>query len=162
MSVRHVLEPALEMQRPLAEEKSIALALEYDPAFDREMPLVRADQERVARVFANLIGNALKFTPDGGRVVLRAEGAGAEVRFSVSDNGSGISPEQLPHVFDRFWQARHARRGGAGLGLAIAKAIVEAHRGRLWVESRVGAGSTFSFTLPVAAPRPERAPDPAP
>jgi signal transduction histidine kinase len=72
-----------------------------------------------------------------------------EVRIVVRDTGSGIPAEHLPHLFDRFWQARDARRGGAGLGLAIAKGIVEAHGGRIWVESSLGAGSTFGFSLPI-------------
>jgi signal transduction histidine kinase len=98
-----------------------------------------------------LVGNAIKFTPAGGRVVL---GAGAiaerEVRFAVVDTGPGIPPEQLPHIFGQYWQASRADRRGIGLGLAIAKGLVEAHGGRIWVESQVGVGSNFYFTLPAA------------
>jgi two-component system, chemotaxis family, sensor kinase Cph1 len=83
-------------------------------------------------------------------VAVTAEAFGPEVRFGVVDTGPGIPPEQLPHIFGRFWQARPSDRRGIGLGLAIAKGIVEAHNGRIWVESRVGSGSTFYFTLPCA------------
>ena len=115
-------------------------------------PAVFVDRERVLQVFSNLIGNAIKFTPEGGRITVDAAVEGTELRVSVSDTGIGISEEHLPHIFDRFWQARrHRPEGhGIGLGLAIVKGIVEAHGGRIHVESRVGAGSTFSFTLPLA------------
>ena len=101
-------------------------------------------------MLVNLIGNALKFTPEGGEVRVSAERNGAEILFAVSDNGPGIPPDQLTHVFDRFWQARSTDRSGAGLGLAIAKGIVEAHGGRIWAESELEHGSRFSFTLPCA------------
>ena len=114
------------------------------------LPAVHGDPDRVLQVLGNLLGNALKFTPAGGRVVLRAEPADDGVAFSVTDTGPGIAPEQLARVFDRFWQARAARRAGAGLGLAIARGIVEAHGGRIRAESEPGAGSTFTFTLPLA------------
>jgi CheY-like chemotaxis protein len=103
----------------------------------------------VLQIFDNLIGNAMKFTPRGS-IRLGAEAKGSEVVFSVADTGIGIAPEDRQHLFDRFWQARATRRGGAGLGLAIVKGIVEAHGGRLWVESELGTGSTFFFTLPIA------------
>ena len=96
----------------------------------------------------NLIGNALKFTPEGGEVRVTAERTVTGVLFAVTDNGPGIAPDQLTHVFDRFWQARSTDRSGAGLGLAIAKGIVEAHGGRIWAESELEHGSRFSFTLP--------------
>jgi signal transduction histidine kinase len=105
----------------------------------------------VHQVLSNLVGNAIKFTPAGGRVTLSAElAAEREVRFAVADTGAGIPPEQLPHVFGQFWQGRRTDRRGIGLGLAIAKGIVEAHGGRIWVESQVGVGSNFYFTLPAA------------
>ena len=99
-------------------------------------------------MLSNLVGNAVKFTPREGVITITADGLDAEVRFSVIDTGAGIPAEQLPHIFGRFWQARTSDRRGIGLGLAIAKGIVEAHRGRIWVESSVGLGSTFYFTLP--------------
>jgi signal transduction histidine kinase/CheY-like chemotaxis protein len=115
------------------------------------LPPIEADPDRLLRVVSNLVENAARVTPAGGRVVLRADDGEAEgVRFAVADSGPGIDPEHLEHVFDRFWQAQSARRGSAGLGLAIARGIVEAHGGRIWVESEPGAGSTFYFTIPRA------------
>lgn len=116
------------------------------------------DRERVIQVLGNLIGNAIKFTPDGGAVDVNAERFDDEVLFSVRDTGVGISPKQLPHVFDRFWQATPKARLGSGLGLTIAKGVVEALGGRIWVESRSGeggggGGTTFFFTLPLAGPQ---------
>jgi signal transduction histidine kinase len=102
------------------------------------------------QVLSNLVGNAVKFTPRQGRIVVSAERFDGEVRFAVIDNGPGIPPEQVPHIFGRFWQAKSSDRRGIGLGLAIAKGIVEAHTGKIWVESQVGVGSTFYFTLPTA------------
>jgi PAS domain S-box-containing protein len=138
---------AVEMLRPLAAAGSLAL----DADVAAGAPEVLADGARVQQVLSNLVGNAIKFTPAGGRVVLRAEPlADREVRFAVADTGPGIPPEQLPHVFGQYWQARRSDRRGIGLGLAIAKGIVEAHGGRIWVESQVGVGSNFYFTLPAA------------
>jgi signal transduction histidine kinase len=109
---------------------------------------VRADVERVLQVLGNLVGNALKFAGRGGRVTMSAVRSGPQAVFSVADTGPGIAPEEIERLFDRFWQARTDRRG-VGLGLTIARGIVEAHGGRIWVESRLGEGATFSFTLPV-------------
>jgi signal transduction histidine kinase len=109
---------------------------------------VLADAARVQQVLSNIVGNAVKFTPRDGRITVCAESIGGEVRFAVIDTGPGIPAEQLPHIFGRFWQAKTSDRRGIGLGLAIAKGIVEAHNGRIWVESHVGLGSTFYFTLP--------------
>ena len=111
---------------------------------------VIADRERIAQLFANLIGNALKFTPAGGRVTVSGRLRGAVAEFLISDTGPGIPVDQIPRLFDRFWQAKQAGRAGAGLGLFIARGIVEAHGGRLTVESTVGVGSTFIFTLRLA------------
>jgi signal transduction histidine kinase len=113
--------------------------------------LVNADAARVVQVVSNLVGNAVKFTPEGGTVTLACQAGDGEVRFSVADTGPGIEPEQLPHIFGAFWQARHADRRGLGLGLSIARGLVEAHGGSIWVESEPGRGTTFLFTLP--APR---------
>jgi signal transduction histidine kinase len=114
---------------------------------------VLADRDRLLQVLSNLIGNALKFTPEGGRVRLRAEADGEGiVRFSVDDTGPGIPAESLPHLFELFWQARDRRATlGTGLGLSIARGIVESHGGSISVESTPGEGSTFTFTVPVAA-----------
>jgi PAS domain S-box-containing protein len=111
---------------------------------------VRADPERILQVLSNLIGNAAKFTPSGGEIIVSAEVVAGNVHFAVKDSGPGIPTEHLPHVFDRFWQARRTGRHGIGLGLAIVKGIVEAHDGAVTVESEPGAGSTFRFTLALA------------
>ena len=114
------------------------------------LPRVGADRVRLAQVLANLIANAAKFTPRGGSVRVRAEREGDMVRVSVSDSGPGISAEDLPHVFEPYWQAQATASLGCGLGLKIARAIADAHGGRLWVESEPGQGATFAFTVPVA------------
>ena len=118
-----------------------------------ELPSVLADRDRVLQVFANLVGNAVKFTPRGGSITLSAATADHYVLFSVSDTGPGIDELERDRLFDRYWQAqRLGRRGGAGLGLAISHGIVDAHGGEIRVESQPGEGSTFTFTLPVAPP----------
>jgi hypothetical protein len=108
------------------------------------------DPERNGQVLSNLVGNALKFTPEGGRITIRAVESGFHTRIEVRDTGPGIASQHLPRVFERFWKADAEGRKGTGLGLCIAKGIVERHRGRIWVESRVGAGSAFIFELPIA------------
>jgi len=100
------------------------------------------------QVLGNLLGNAIKFTPPGGNVSLRAWRDGSDAVFEVADDGPGISPADQVHLFDKYWQARTTDRRGVGLGLAISKGIVEAHGGRLWVESEPGMGSRFCFTIP--------------
>ena len=111
---------------------------------------VRCDRERVLQVLSNLVGNAVKFTPEGGAVHVEAREGQREAVFSVSDTGPGIPPSELPRIFDRFWQAKKNDRGGIGLGLSIVQGLVEAHGGRLWAESEPGAGASFFFTLPLA------------
>ncbi|HEU0301996.1 MAG TPA: GAF domain-containing sensor histidine kinase, partial [Longimicrobium sp.] len=135
-----------EMFGPVADEEGVALAI--FPADD--LPAAHADYGRVLQVFGNLVGNAIKFTPHGGRVELGAECRGEWLCFWVRDTGPGIEPEHLPRLFDRFWQAQRGGKAGAGLGLAIAKSIVEAHGGQIWVESGSAGGNTFRFTLPAA------------
>lgn len=143
-----------EVFGPRAEQASIAL----ETVAGDDLPAVWGDELRIMQVLGNLIGNALKFTPAGGRVRVAAERGGGDVRLVVSDTGPGIEPRQLANVFDRFWQATRGDRRGAGLGLAIAKGIVEAHGGRISVDSTLGQGTTFAFTLPTppegAATRP--------
>src|SRR5690606_11971476 len=117
-----------------------------------DQALLYADRERVQQVLFNLLGNAIKFTPPDGvvgvEVVLHAPAA--EIRIAVTDNGPGIPPDELPRIFERYWQGQPGRRG-SGLGLYIAQGIVAAHGGRIWADSRLGEGSTFSFALPIAA-----------
>src|SRR4029079_9043092 len=110
--------------------------------------IVRADPFRVSQIIGNIVGNALKFPPVQGNVTIRADASGNHVAIHVSDNGPGIAPSDMDHLFDDFWQARRNDHRGVGLGLAIAKGLVEAHGGRIWCESAPGRGSTFSFTLP--------------
>lgn len=146
MPVAELVDHALELLRPLA--LAAALTIESDVAAD--LPSVRADPARIQQVLSNLVGNALKFTPRGGRItIVASRESETEVRIAVRDTGSGMPPDQLPHVFGLYWQAGRDHRG-VGLGLAIVKGIVEAHGGRVWVESQVGAGSEFIFTLRVA------------
>jgi signal transduction histidine kinase len=115
------------------------------------LPLVVADKSRVMQVLANMVDNALKFTPDGGEIVIGAVARDGEVEFSVQDSGPGIPAEYLPHLFDRFWHARSSSHThGSGLGLAIARGIVTAHHGRIWVDSVPTGGSVFRFTLPAS------------
>ena len=146
-----LLAEAAEMLRPLAAASSIDLTV----ASCDHLPSVAADPHRIQQVLSNLIGNAIKFTPQGGRIVLRGDCTPGGVRMAVSDTGPGIPAEQLPHIFGQFWQGSRTDRRGIGLGLAIAKGIVEAHGGRIWVESTVGRGSTFYFSLPTAGDQPQ-------
>jgi signal transduction histidine kinase len=145
-----IFRQADETLRPMAEKRRLKLtAIPCE-----EGVCVRADSLRVSQVLGNLLGNALKFTPEGGEVTFGAVRGEREVVFDVSDTGPGIPPEQVEHLFDQFWQARKNDKRGVGLGLTIAKGIVEAHGGRIWCHSVLGAGSTFSFTLPAANPAP--------
>jgi signal transduction histidine kinase len=124
--------------------KSIAL----DCRIGDDLPEVNADPARMTQVVSNLVGNALKFTPEGGRVSLEGTLDGNYVLFAVRDTGVGIPPDELPHVFDRFWQSRRTNRSGAGLGLALARGIVLGHGGRIWIESTPEVETAVRFTLP--------------
>jgi len=146
---RVLAQDALLAVQPLADQKGIAL----DARLPAAGALVHCDRHRILQVFANLLGNAVKFTQEGG-VRLEVSVEDREVCFSISDTGAGISPEHLPHLFERYWQAREGERSGAGLGLYIARRIVEAHGGRIWADSARGKGTRISFTLV----RPQRAP----
>lgn len=145
-----VIADVMELHRPLADQK--VLRLEAAVATEMEIPEVEADRHRLLRVLANLVANALKFTPAGGLVVVGAErfADGREVRFYVSDTGPGIAEKDRPHLFVPFWQASPRSREGSGLGLAITKRLVEAHGGSIWVDSGPGGGCVFSFTLAAA------------
>jgi signal transduction histidine kinase len=146
LEVGPLVSEALDALSPVAASKSLHLKTEL-PA---ELPAVSADAARLQQVFANLLGNAIKFTEDGGTITVRAEPSGDRVTFCVTDTGPGIAPADVPRLFDRLWQAGPTARLGTGLGLFIVKGIVQAHGGSVWVETKVGQGSKFFFTLPVA------------
>jgi signal transduction histidine kinase len=142
--VPDILGTTFEMLEPLAALKSIHLNLKAPLP-----PLtVWADRERVLQVLSNLVTNAIKFTPEGGAITLWADAVPGQVQFAVRDAGVGIAEDQRSHVFERYWKGEKGGRLGAGLGLFIARGIVEASRGRIWFESRVDEGTTFFFTLP--------------
>jgi PAS domain S-box-containing protein len=143
-----VIEEACATLEPLAQAKPLRLECQLDDAIST----VWIDANQILRVISNLVGNAIKFTPEGGRILIRAEPTADAVCISVADTGPGIPPEQLAHVFDRYWQARQGDRRGTGLGLAIARGIVEAHGGRIWAESEPGRGATVCFTVPRVRP----------
>jgi signal transduction histidine kinase len=144
-----LVEDSIKMLEPLAQRHQMRLVAECAP----DLPPVLVDYERILRVFSNLIVNAVKFSGKRGDIHITAgRGEDAMVRFSVSDNGPGIPPENLERIFDRFWQSDSTDHRGAGLGLAIVKAIVTAHGGSIRVTSAVGQGSSFIFDIPVAPP----------
>lgn len=147
LSVHDLLEHMAALFKPQFSAKGVQLDVEMPSA-----PLqVQADSERIGQVLSNLLSNALRYTPAGGRVVAKAWNGGREVLLAVEDTGSGISDRDLPHVFERFWRADLSRTrmsGGSGLGLAIAKQLVEAHGGKIWAESTLGQGTKFTFSLP--------------
>jgi signal transduction histidine kinase len=150
LSASDVAREAIGLQAPLASAAEIELRLDLSP----EVREAWGDRKRLLQVFENLVGNAIKFTTPGGRITVGVAAKDHEVVFSVTDTGCGIEPDAVPHVFDRFWQAAmRAKRLGAGLGLPITKGIVEAHGGHIWVESEVGRGSTFFFTIPAPKTR---------
>ncbi len=137
-----------------AREKSMDITLEFPDA----LPMVRGDRRRLHQVFVNLLDNAIKYTPTGGRITICARQNGNEIECCVADNGPGIAAEHLPRIFERFYRVDKARSrelGGTGLGLSIVKHIVQTHGGRVWAESRVGEGSRFYFTVPLATERTE-------
>ena len=134
---------------PVAEAAGVKLTLETS----EDVPEVLGDADRLAQVLRNLLSNAIRHTPAGGQVVMRVERAGEQVTIQVADTGSGIAPEDLPHVFDRFYRgdkSRSRRGGGAGLGLAITRQLVTAHGGQIAVASTPGLGTTFTISLPAA------------
>lgn len=141
---RDAVNEAVESFLPIANAKDISLE---GKTTDDPLP-AHFDHQRILQVLGNLLTNALKFSSQEGRVVVCAQGQGEEVCFSVADEGPGIPPDRLESIFDRYTRAGRLDRKGLGLGLYIAKRIVEAHGGRIWVESRVGRGSTFYFTVP--------------
>jgi PAS domain S-box-containing protein len=148
----------VEMQKPVARSAALELRTELEP----DLPEIWADRNRLLQALENLVGNAIKFCQPGGRVTVGAAARGGDVLFRICDTGPGIPADSLPHVFDRFWQAQSSDRRGAGLGLAITRGIVEAHGGQIWVESTIGVGSTFYFSIPRPAPLYSMLSEPAP
>jgi two-component system sensor histidine kinase BaeS len=148
--VRPLLEQAIASHLPLAHARQVALDLQVEP----DPPLAEIDATRLSQVLDNLLENALRHTPQGGAIIVRACTAGDWLEITVQDTGRGIDTQALGRVFDRFYRAdpsRHREGGGAGLGLAIARSIVEAHGGRIRAQSAEGGGAAFTFTLPAAA-----------
>jgi signal transduction histidine kinase len=141
---RALIPEALEAFEPAASAEGIAL-----DSTSADGSMARGDRDRTLQVLGNLLSNALKWTPRGGKICVRVAPVASEVRFSVADTGPGIPGDHVESIFERFWQVNKDRRG-LGLGLFISKCIVEAQGGRIWVESEFGKGSTFSFTLPGA------------
>jgi PAS domain S-box-containing protein len=151
-----LLRSAIESARPLLE------AFEVVTDVPEDLPEIYADPDRIMQVFANLISNAAKFTPPSGRITIGAVAGPTAVTFRVADSGCGIAVELQPHLFDRFWRADAKDPRGTGLGLPIAKGIVEDHGGQMRVESAAGVGSTFSFDIPLASPASARRPSVGP
>ncbi len=146
VAVVDLISPAVDHLKPQAERAGVSLGMELPPGLEP----VTVDADRVRQVVTNLVHNAIKFTDPGGSVVVSAGRVGREMVISVQDTGIGISPEDLPRIFERFYKTDRARTsGGTGLGLAIAQHVVQAHSGRIWAESTPGKGSVFSFTLPL-------------
>jgi len=132
-----------------AKQKQLRLTADIAP----ELPNILCDRERILQVLSNLVGNAIRVTAEGGSVALRIGARGDELVLAVADDGPGISDEDAKHVFDRYWRSQRAEYAGTGLGLAIASEIVHAHGGKLRVDSELGCGATFTFTLPVSGDR---------
>ncbi len=146
VQLRPLLEECIAIMRPQADSRRITIRLAIPPL----LPPVPADEDRLRRVVLNLLSNAIKFNRDEGLVEVKVEAAEKEVRISISDTGIGILPEELPLIFEKFYRGRSEEEvPGSGLGLSIARQIVEAHGGKIWVESVPGQGSTFSFTIPL-------------
>ncbi|MCA9953579.1 MAG: HAMP domain-containing protein [Anaerolineales bacterium] len=144
-----LLERAAVAHTPAAQQKHIELGLDIPT----NLPDVLVDPDRLAQVLDNLVGNALRYTPENGRIQLSAQEVGTAVQLRVQDSGPGMDANDLTHVFDRFYRgdkSRQRHEGGSGLGLAIAKSIVEGHNGRIWAESEPGQGATFIIELPLA------------
>jgi signal transduction histidine kinase len=147
------LQPLLEDQVSLCQARAQARQIQLTLDMAAELPEVNANKTNMEEVFSNLISNALNYTPDGGRIVVSAGVQNDQIRISVRDNGIGIAPEDMERIFNRFYRVKNADTRqviGTGLGLPIVKSIIDAHHGRIQVESQVGEGSTFSVYLPVA------------
>ncbi|WP_438018642.1 ATP-binding protein [Sorangium sp. So ce315] len=153
-AVDELVRETLDVFAPLAESRQIR----FEQRVGEPGLVIHAERERVLQVLSNLLGNALSFTPQGGRVTLTVDRAGTMARFTVADTGPGIPREHLETIFQRFWKDDVRGKRGTGLGLYIARGIIDAHGGRIWVESEVGRGARFCFTLPLVAPAGREAP----
>jgi signal transduction histidine kinase len=145
MDLAALTHETVSMHTPVAQARSIRLDLAPPPP---KPVVIHADPSRLIQALSNLMDNALKFTPAGGEVVIIVERRNGAVAVSVTDSGPGIPGEQIPHLFDRFWRSDAHSRTGLGLGLCIAKGIIDAHGGRIDVASTLGRGSSFTMVLP--------------
>lgn len=143
-NAQQIITQVVDSFKNLVEQKKMTIRINMPS----DIKNVACDGGRIVQVLSNLIGNSLKFSPAGGEIVVAAKDAGQSLMISVADNGPGISAEQLPKVFDRFWQSEKTKKLGSGLGLSIAQGIIFAHNGKIWVESEIGKGTTFFFTIP--------------
>lgn len=144
IDVSRIVVGVVASQQALAARTSIVMSLDLSP----DIPPLEADERRVQEVLENLIANALKFTPPGGSINVGADVHDGQVVVCVRDTGPGVAEEDVPHLFDRFWQAQKKDRRGTGLGLSICRGVVEAHGGRIWVDTEIGRGTAVFFTLP--------------
>lgn len=146
ISPMELITQSVERLRLQAERADLELTVHCT----EDLPLLVVDNSKLEQVIVNLLHNAVKFTPPGGKIAIGAKIDGKEFLFSVQDSGIGISADELPRIFERFYKTDPARSsGGTGLGLAIARHIVESHGGKIWVESVEGQGSIFYFTIPI-------------
>ena len=144
LSLGEVVAETMAVVGDLVQDEGLSMTIDVPP----DLPLVHADRARLRQVMINLVSNASRFTDEGG-ITIRARSEGRQVVVAVSDTGAGIPPEDLPHVFEEFRQFGDRKRGGSGLGLNICKRLIELHGGNMWVDSVLGRGSTFSFSLPL-------------
>ena len=145
VSLSEMVKESADIFEPVMEDA----VLRFVRRIDDDLPPVLADRQRLQQVLSNLLGNAVRFTPHGGEIVLSAQVHGDAIRVAVRDTGPGLSTDDLPRLFERYWQAPRLLRAGSGLGLFIAKGIVQAHDGTIGVDSELGTGSEFWFTVPL-------------
>jgi PAS domain S-box-containing protein len=153
-NLNEVVMPILENMKVQAEARH----QRFEVSIPHYLPQIACDCHRIEQVISNLVGNAIKFTPVGGTIKISASEEGNIITVSIADTGPGMAPEQLPKVFNKFWQAEKTMHLGSGLGLSIAKGIIEGHGGKIWAESELGKGSQFYFTIPLASPENKRQP----
>jgi signal transduction histidine kinase len=149
VNMNDLLSDVLESMQAQAGAKGVSLK----GIFSEDAPLIKAELAKIQRVIYNLVQNAIRHTPASGSISLATQVIPEGIQVEVADTGEGIAPEDLPHIFDQFFRGEKSRSretGGAGLGLAIAKGIIEAHHGHIWVESQVGQGTRFRFILPTS------------